>query len=248
MKNKKDKTEKRNLSFKDIEMRSVFDEETKKKYICGIIPYDSKSLPMWGVTEIISRTAFKKTLADNSNVFCLVNHDENKVLGSTDSGTLSLAQSDEGLVCRCEIPDTTYAADLYNLIERGDVRTMSFGFVPVQYTDNYENNTRTVKEAKLIEVSMGVCFPAYPETDSVTYTRGFAKRKIDIGRLNETLDKDELNDNDKLIIKNTIDILSDIAGIEAAENEPETTTHNENSTSAGNNESVLLEIEAELAA
>ena len=244
----KNKTEKRNLSFKNMEVRSIFDEETKKKYICGIIPYDSKSLPMWGVTEIISRTAFKKTLADNSNVFCLVNHDENKVLGSTDSGTLALTQSDEGLICRCEIPETTYAVDLYNLIERGDVRTMSFGFTPVKCTDDYENNTRTIKEAKLIEVSMGVCFPAYPETNSIALTRGFAKRKIDIEQLNEALDKDELNDSDKLIIKNTIDMLSDIAGIKAVEKEPAEATPSEADTLTENSEGILLEIEAEIAA
>jgi len=246
----KNKTEKRNLSFKNLEVRSIFDEETKKKYVSGIIPYDSKSLPMWGVTEIISRTAFKKTLADNSNVFCFVNHDENKLLGSTDSGTLVLTQSDEGLLCRCEIPETTYAEDLYNLIERGDVKTMSFGFTPVKYTDDYENNSRTIKEAKLIEVSFGVCFPAYPETNSIALTRGFAKRKIDIERLSEILEKDELKKKDKLIISETVDILNGIIGKEAVEAEPVAeTTPSEADTS--NNEDIAniqLMIEAEILA
>jgi len=233
-------------TFKDIKVRSIFNEDSGKKFVEGIIPYDSKSHPIWGMTEIISRTAFKKTLADGSNVRALQNHDDNRILGSTDSGTLVLEQSDDGLVCRCELPNTSYANDIYEIINRGDCQTMSFGFSTIKDAYDYENNTRTLKEVQLHEVSFCVPFPAYPETNSITYTRGFAKRKIDIEQLNETLDKDELNDGDRLVIKNTIDILSDIAGIEAVEREPETTTPNEADTS--DNANILLQIEAELSA
>jgi len=241
------KKENRKLSFKDAEVRSIFDEEGKK-YICGIIPYDSKSVPIYGVREIISKTAFKKSLADGSEVRALWNHDDNKVLGSSKSGTLQLENTDEGLVCKCELPSTSYANDLYEIITRGDVKTMSFGFSILKYIDDYTNNTRTLKEVKLHEVSFGVTNPAYEETNSITYTRGFAKRKIDIEQLNETLDKDELNDSDKLIIKNTIDILSDIAGIKAVEKEPAEATPSEVDTLTENSESILLEIEAAISA
>jgi phage head maturation protease len=54
------KKEKRSITFKNLEIRSA--EKEGKKYIEGIIPYDSKSVPMWGVTEIIDRSAFNKTL------------------------------------------------------------------------------------------------------------------------------------------------------------------------------------------
>ena len=243
----KDKT-KTKATFKDIKVRSIFNEDSGKKFVEGIIPYDSKSYPIWGMTEIISRTAFRKTLADGSNVRALQNHDENRILGSTDSGTLVLEQSDDGLICRCELPNTSYANDIYEIIDRGDCQTMSFGFSTVKDAHDYDNSTRTLKEVQLHEVSFCVPFPAYPETNSITYTRGFAKRKIDIGQLNETLDKDELNDSVRLIIKNTIDILSDIAGIEAVEREPETATPDEVGTSTENSEGILLEIEAEIAA
>jgi len=241
------KHEKRNMTFGDIELRT----ETStlgKKIVEGFLPYDSKSLPMWGTTEIISKTAFNKTLADRATVRALCNHDENRILGSTDSGTLVLENTESGLICRCELPDTSYANDMFNVIERGDCRNMSFGFRPVSWRDGENGKTRTLKEVKLLEVSYCVPNPAYTETTSVTYKRGFEKRNIDMEALNDALDKDELNDSDKLIIKNTIDILSDIAGIEAAEKEPETTTPDEVGTSTENNESILLEIEAELAA
>ena len=241
----KDKT-KTKATFKDIKVRSIFNEDSGKKFVEGIIPYDSKSYPIWGMTEIISKTAFKKTLADGFNVRALHNHDENRILGSTDSGTLVLEQSDDGLICRCELPNTSYANDIYEIINRGDCQTMSFGFSTVKDAYDYDNSTRTLKEVQLHEVSFCVPFPAYPETNSITYTRGFAKRKIDIEQLNKTLEKDELNDTDRQIVKNTIDILSDIAGIKAVENEPEPTTHNEVNTL--DNENILLQIEPELAA
>ena len=241
------KSEKRNMTFSDIELRA----ETSalgKKIVEGIIPYESRSLPMWGTTEIISKTAFNKTLADKATVRALCNHDANKILGSTDSGTLVLENTESGLICRCELPDTSYANDMFNVIERGDCRNMSFGFQPVSWRDSENGKTRTLKEVKLLEVSYCVPNPAYTETTSVAYKRGFEKRNIDMEALNDALDKDELSDSDKLIIKNTIDILSDIAGVEAAEKEPETTTPDEVGTSTENDESILLEIEAEIAA
>jgi len=241
------KHEKRNMTFGNIELRT----ETStlgKKIVEGFLPYDSKSLPMWGTTEIISKTAFNKTLADKATVRALCNHDENRILGSTDSGTLVLENTESGLICRCELPDTSYANDMFNVIERGDCRNMSFGFQPVSWRDSENGKTRTLKEVKLLEVSYCVPNPAYTETTSVAYKRGFEKRNIDMEALNDALDKDELSDSDKLIIKNTIDILSDIAGVEAAEKEPETTTPDEVGTSTENDESILLEIEAEIAA
>ena len=74
------KHEKRNMIFSNIELRA----ETSalgKKIVEGIIPYESRSLPMWGTTETISKTAFNKTLADRATVRALCNHDENRILG-----------------------------------------------------------------------------------------------------------------------------------------------------------------------
>jgi len=142
----------RKLTFNDIQLRA----ETGalgKKIVEGIIPYDSKSLKIWGTTEIISKSAFNKTLADKATVRALFNHNENKILGSTDSGTLVLENSDAGLICRCELPDTSYANDMFSIIERGDCKTMSFGFQPISFRDSDNGKVRTLKEVKLLEVS-----------------------------------------------------------------------------------------------
>ena len=239
------KKEKRKLSFKDIEVRSI--EEEGKKIVEGIIPYNSKSLPIWGTTEIIAPTAFKKTLSDNAEVRALFNHDDSKVLGSTKSSTLTLENTETGLICRCELPNTSYAADLYEIINRGDVKTLSFGFVPLKWTDDDNGKLRTLNEVRLLEVSYGVTFPAYPETTSLTYLRGLEKMNIDIEKLNELLLKEELTNEDKLFIKEIITILEElIKEKEVVKDEPAPTTQKNENTSDEQRKLIQLQIECEL--
>jgi len=245
------KHEKRKISFNSIELRAEIGA-TGKKIVEGIIPYDSKSVPIWGTTEIISKTAFKKTLADKTVVRALYNHDDNRVLGSTESGTLVLENNEEGLICRCELPNTSYANDAYEVISRGDVKTMSFGFKPVKWIDEIDGKTRTLKEVKLMEVSFCVPFPAYEETTSLTYMRGLEKNNINIEVLNDALEKDELQDADKLTIQDTINSLRNLISEEqeAVETEQGNTTQEQVNTSVETKEDttqIELLIEAELA-
>jgi len=241
------KKEKRKLAFRNVEVRT-FDADGKK-IVEGLVPYDSRSVPIWGTVEVISRTAFKKTLADASEVRALWNHNDTHVLGNTKSGTLTLENTEGGLVCRCELPRTSYADDLYEIIGRGDVTTMSFGFTPVKWTHDNEGDTRTLKEVQLHEVSFGVCFPAYTETTSQAYMRGLEKRNIDIEKLNGVLEKDELLDADRQIIRRTVEALSGLIGDEAARGEPAEATPGQAGTSeTGDSEALRLQIEAELAA
>jgi HK97 family phage prohead protease len=213
------KKEKRNITFKNLEIRST--EKEGKKHIEGIIPYDSKSVPMWGITEIIDRSAFNKTLKDKKEVRALWNHNDSYILGNTKSETLELEDSDNGLICRCELPNTSYANDLYEIVARGDVKTMSFGFLPVKYQDSENGKLRTLKEIALQEVSFGVTFPAYPETNSQTYLRGFKRMKIDIESINEILEKEELTEEDLTAIKEVVNTLTNLIKEKSPEPEDE---------------------------
>jgi HK97 family phage prohead protease len=197
---------KEQLFYKNIQIRS--EENEGRKYIEGIIPYSSKSVPMWGTTEIIDRGAFSKTLKDKSEVRAFWNHDDSLILGNTKSGTLELTDSDDGLNCRCELPNTSYANDLYEIITRGDVSTMSFGFMPIKWTD--DGKTRILKEVRLDEVSFGVPFAAYPKTSSQTYMRGFMKRAIDIESINEILEKEELTEEELNQLKEVVSTINEI--------------------------------------
>jgi HK97 family phage prohead protease len=195
----------RNLTFKDIQLRAS--ESEGKKTLVGIIPYNSRSEDMGGFKEMISPTAFNKTLADKANVSALFAHDVSKVLGSTRSGTLRLVSSDEGLLAECDLPNTTYANDLYEIISRSDCNTMSFGFQPVKHKDT--GNLRTLTEVALKEISFGVLMPAYAETNSAAQLRTILEvRKVDISVLTEILSKDNLDEADQKVLSEIIGELS----------------------------------------
>jgi HK97 family phage prohead protease len=208
------KPEKRSIAFNRVNLRSV-DAQEGKKIIEGLIPYDSESVPIWGTTEIIANTAFKKVLADKVEVRALWNHNDSFVLGNTRTGTLVLEDTKEGLLCRCELPKTSYADDLFEIVARGDVTTMSFGFYPVEWEDREKGNIRILKQVVLDEVSFGVTFPAYPGTTSEAQTRSHRphrlfKRSLDVEGINELFEKEILSDDDK---ERILGLISELKGL-----------------------------------
>jgi HK97 family phage prohead protease len=154
-------------TYKKIEAEFRAAEDGTQTLI-GLIPYNRRSVDM-GFYEIIKPSAFQKTLSDRTNVLALHNHDASKVLGATRSKTLRLIDTEAGLRCEVDLPSTTYAKDLAEVVRRGDVVTMSFGFYAIKdnvYVDDNGDYIRDLYEAKLEEVSFGVAFPAYEDTTS----------------------------------------------------------------------------------
>lgn len=127
---------------------------------------------LWGFREEIAPGAFAQTLQDGTDVRALFNHDPNLVLGRSTAGTLRLQEDDRGLAFEIDLPDTSYAQDLWRLIERRDVSQMSFGFLVV--TDEWRMQDglplRTVRTADLFDVSP-VTYPAYAETNVAVRSR-----------------------------------------------------------------------------
>ena len=130
--------------------------------------YGARSLDLGGFVEVIEPGAFDAAIAED-DVRALINHDRNLVLGRSKAGagTLSLSSDEVGLRTEIdELPDTSYARDLVELLRRGDVDQMSFGFVTIRdrwETEEDGTELRTLLEARLFDVSP-VTFPAYPDT------------------------------------------------------------------------------------
>jgi HK97 family phage prohead protease len=121
-----------------------------------------------GFRERIAPGAFNRTLHNkSSDVRALVNHDSTMVLGRRQNDTLQLSVDSTGLKVTINPPSTSYAADLMELVKRGDVSQMSFGFIvtPGGESWNVEDGVkiRTVSDLELLEVSV-VSIPAYPDT------------------------------------------------------------------------------------
>lgn len=149
-------------------------EEEGKKYLSGFIPYNSRSEDM-GFYEIIAPGAFTKSLQESKQIFALWSHSDRMVLGNTANGTLTFTDTPTGLYAQVELNDTTYAEDAWKQIQSGNVTTMSFGFSAIKEDMDYENNTRVLIEVRLYEVSFGVTFPAYTETQSFAEVREMIK-------------------------------------------------------------------------
>ena len=80
-----------------------------------------------GFREVLTKGCFDESLRSNP-VACYRDHNDQMLLGKTQSGTLRAWSDDRGVAFECTLPDTTYANDLIALMERGDAFENSFGF------------------------------------------------------------------------------------------------------------------------
>ena len=135
-----------------------------------IAVFNAPSEEMYGFTEMItpgrSRTpSDQKTTSLHSSITM-----DSAPVGRRSAGTLRLEQDGTGLRFEVDLPNTTRANDLKVSIERKDVRGCSFGFRSrrdQEWIDNEDGSVlRVLKDVELIEVSVGVTFPAYSDTNS----------------------------------------------------------------------------------
>jgi HK97 family phage prohead protease len=151
------------IAAHSIEIRKAADG---KRSIEGYaVVWDALSEDLGGFREKIQRDAFSESLKTNPDVLCYYGHDSNQILGRVSSGTLHVSEDAKGLCFRCSIPNTTSGNDLIELMTRGDLSQMSFGFGCI--SDKWEQSgtqvVRTVIQAILFEVSP-VGSPAYSQS------------------------------------------------------------------------------------
>jgi HK97 family phage prohead protease len=137
--------------------------------------FNSPSEPL-PFTEVIAPGAFRSTLRARNDIKFLWNHDAGEILGSTRAGTLSLTEDNYGLKVDGLLPNTSRGRDVAELLRRGDVDAMSFGFsVPSGGDDWSEDGAqRTLRSVRLHEVSV-VAWPAYTATAGTVSVRGLDK-------------------------------------------------------------------------
>ena len=153
----------------DFEVRETSDGMTLTGYAAR---FNEPSEPLPFI-ERIAPGAFKRSLRAKNDIKLLWNHSSSDVLGSTRAGTLRLMEDELGLRVEADLPDTQAGRDAKVLIQRGDVTGFSFGFtVPANGdTWNADGTERTLKSVRLLEVSTGVAFPAYPTTNGTAQVR-----------------------------------------------------------------------------
>jgi len=156
----------------EFEVREETDGMTFEGY-AAVFNTPSEPLPF---IERIAPGAFKRSLDARNDIKLLWNHDSGTVLGSTRAGTMKLYEDDRGLRVNANFPNTSAGRDAAELLRRGDVDSMSFGFSVPSGGDEWSSDgaERTLKSVRLHEVSI-VAFPAYSSTAGTTSVRGLDK-------------------------------------------------------------------------
>jgi uncharacterized protein len=210
------KMETRIVEVDEFEVR----EDTDGMHLEGYAAlFDSRSENLGGFTETIRPGAFRASLKARNDIKLLWNHNSDIVLGSTRAGTMTLIEDDRGLRVSALLPNNTAGRDARESISRGDVTGFSFGFsMPARGGDewNSEGTERVLKSVRLHEVSVGVAFPAYPETNGTATMRGLdkiAKRaEVDADALADALLKiengEDISTDDRQLLEKVISELA----------------------------------------
>lgn len=120
-----------------------------------------------GQRERIAPGAFAATLRDTAqDKLALVDHQPNRVLARTKSGTLRLSETAEGLAFEIDLPDTPTAAEVRGLAEAGSLGGVSIGFRVRPGGEAMVGGVRELRALDLVEVSIVSSFPAYPGTSA----------------------------------------------------------------------------------
>jgi len=142
--------------------------EEQGKLVGYAAVFDSQSEDLGGVVELIRPGAFTRTLSDGHDVKALIDHDASRLIGRTKNGTLRLEQDERGLRFEITPPDTTAVRDLLTQVRGGFLDGCSFAFRVSKDGQRFSYAgpipRRELLDVELREISVGVAFPAYPDT------------------------------------------------------------------------------------
>ena len=136
------------------------------------VVFESQSEDL-GFFETIDRGAITQELVDNSDVFALLNHDDEKVLARSKNGvgSLKLTVDERGLKYEFDAAETQLGNDLLEYLKRGEINTSSFAFAldyndPEAETWTRKNgaNYRTIHKIGYLHNVSPVCNASYSAT------------------------------------------------------------------------------------
>ena len=122
-------------------------------------------------TEVIKRGALDEIMTPELDVIYTPNHDFSKVIARTTSGTLKLVSDERGLKYVVEdIPNISYANDIFESIKRGDTFESSFTFALNNEDQNWSEKEdgetlRTISKISYLKEVSSVTDGAYSNTD-----------------------------------------------------------------------------------
>ncbi|WP_060952400.1 HK97 family phage prohead protease [Streptomyces hygroscopicus] len=147
-----------------VEVRAAGETRTIGGYAAK---FNTLSRNLGGFVERIDPGFFAKSEGDGwPEAMARYNHDDNMLLGTTGGGTLRLVVDGTGLDYSVDVPQSR--DDVYELVQRGDVRRSSFAFYT--FADDWGMTeqgfpVRTLLSGQLVDVAP-VNTPAYLDTST----------------------------------------------------------------------------------
>lgn len=224
----KERVERRSASISSINV----DTRTVEGYA---IVFNSQSEDL-GFYEAISPSAVTEDTINTSDVFCLFNHNPEKVLARSKygKGSLTLTLDDRGLKYSFEVPNTELGNELLEHVRRGEIDGSSFAFI-VSTDDGSEvweniNGTthRTINKIEcLVDVSP-VWTPAYSAT-SVSARAKEMLNTMEQEKLEQLENEKDIKPTEEQVeeVEETTDTEKEIETKANEEEEEETTTEKE---------------------
>lgn len=175
--------------------------EDNSRHVEGYaVVFDSLSEDL-GFFEVIERGAITQELLDESDIFCLLNHDDDKVLARSNKGqgSLTLTVDDIGVKYAFDCADTQVGNDLLEYIKRGEIVASSFCFAIDDSDDTAESweykdgkAFRTIHKIAWMHDVSPVWNPAYSATS-------VSQRSLDKAKeLQEQKNNEILSELDKI--------------------------------------------------
>jgi HK97 family phage prohead protease len=160
-----------------IEQRAAIEVRAEGRRLQGYAAIFDAPTKIFGFTETVQRGAFGKSIAAGDDILALVDHDRTRVLARTRSGTLRLSEDSRGLAFETDdLPNTTAANDILELVRTGNAGGASFGFQVVG--EKWQGSKRTLTEVTLREISIVSAWPAYPQTSVSARSRHAASADL----------------------------------------------------------------------
>jgi HK97 family phage prohead protease len=161
------------------------------------IVFNEESRDM-GFIETIKPTAIDAETIANSDVFCLLNHDDSRGIlarSCNGVGSLQLELKEDGLHYRFVAPNTQLGDELLSNLERGEITTSSFAFTVANNGDKwYRTNDGVLhRDINKIERLYDV---------SPVYQAAYAETSVCRRRLDEIATIDEKLNNIRKEIEN----------------------------------------------
>lgn len=180
---RKGSPERRSLHVTEMSLETRTEDDRELLHFSGLASVFGVPYPVGPYSELIERGAFKRTLNDpNLDVQLLVNH-TGLPLARTTSGTLTLRETDRGLLVEADLdPEDPDVQALVPKMRRGDVTEMSFAF---RAKDETWTEDRSERRLKAVDIQRGdvsiVSYGASPTTTATLRSQQAIALLEDIG-------------------------------------------------------------------